>query len=87
MPFGTSPMICPACSEERDPIGVDIAPPLAICPACETSIVLYDWLAGSAPRVAKSSDTAVLTPEQLAQLKKLRKNTRAERAAYYAARH
>lgn len=76
-------MICPACFEERDPIGVDIAPPLAICPACETSIVLGD----SGPRLAKASDTAVLLPEQLSELKKLRTNTRAKRAAYYAAHH
>ena len=80
-------MICPACSEDVEPVGVDIAPPLAICPACETSIVIADWLAGSGPRVAKSTDTAVLTPDQLLALKQLRKETRAERAAYYAAHH
>lgn len=76
-------MICPACSEEIEPVGVDIAPPLAICPACETSIVLDD--AGS--RLAKSSDTATLTPDQLLALKKLRKETRAERVAYFKLHH
>ncbi len=75
-------MICPACSEEMEPIGTDIAPPLAICPACETSIVI-----GDAARIAKSSDTAVLNDEQLAALKKLRKNTRAERVAYFKQHH
>ncbi len=75
-------MICPACSEEMDPIGTDIAPPLAICPACETSIVI-----GDGARVARSTDTAVITDEQLAALKKLRKNTRAERLAYFKQHH
>ncbi len=75
-------MICPACSEEMEPIGTDIAPPLAICPACETSIVLEDG-----PRLAKGSDTAVLSDAQLSALKKLRKNTRAERLAYFKQHH
>ena len=76
-------MICPACSEEMEPLGTDIAPPLAICPACETSIVID----ANGSRLAKSSDTATLTPDQLLALKKLRKETRAERAAYFKAHH
>ncbi len=75
-------MICPACSEEIEPIGTDIAPPLAICPACETSIVVADGV-----RVALGTDTASLTPDQLIALKKLRKNTRAERLAYFKQHH
>lgn len=75
-------MICPACSEDMEPVGTDIAPPLAICPACETSIVL-----DGAGRLAKSSDTATLTPDQLLALKKLRKETRAERVAYFKSHH
>ncbi len=76
-------MICPACSEEMEPIGTDIAPPLAICPACETSIVID----GNNARLAKSTDTAVLDSDQLSALKKLRKNTRAERLAYFKQHH
>jgi hypothetical protein len=76
-------MICPSCGEERDPIGTAIAPPLAVCPACERSLVLTD---GGA-RLAAAADTAPLTPDQLLALKKLRKETRAERAAYFAAHH
>ena len=75
-------MICPSCSEEMEPVGADIAPPLAICPACETSIVVGDAL-----RIARASDTAVLTPDQLSALKKLRKNTRAARAEYFKQHH
>lgn len=76
-------MICPACSEDVDPVGVDIAPPLAICPACERSIVLD----ADGPRIAKAIDTATVSDDQLLALKKLRTDTRAARAAYYAARH
>ncbi len=76
-------MICPFCSEEMDPIGTDIAPPLAICPACEHSLVITD---GSL-RLANSEDTDALTPDQLNALKKLRKTTRADRAAYYKQHH
>ena len=75
-------MICPSCAEEMEPIGTDIAPPLAICPACETSIVIGDGV-----RVARSTDTAVLSDDQLSALKKLRKRTRAERAAYFQQHH
>ncbi len=75
-------MICPACSEEMEPIGTDIAPPLAICPACETSIVIGDGV-----RLARSTDTAVLDSDQLSALKKLRKNTRTERLAYFKLHH
>lgn len=76
-------MICPACGEERDPVGIDIAPPLALCPACERSIVLD----AEGPRLAKATDTAMLSDEQLTAIKKLRTDTRAARLAYYAAHH
>jgi hypothetical protein len=66
-----------------EPVGTDIAPPLAICPACETSLVLDD----TGSRLAKSSDTATLSPDQLSALKKLRKRTREARAAYFKAHH
>lgn len=76
-------MICPSCFEDIDPIGRDLAPPLAICPSCERSIVVSDTSA----RLADAADTAPLSPDQLLALKKLRKETRAERAAYFKAHH
>jgi hypothetical protein len=42
---------------------------------------------GGSGRLAKSSDTATLTPEQLLDLKKLRRKTREARAAYFKAHH
>ena len=65
-----------------EPIGTDIAPPLAICPLCETSIVIGDEV-----RIARGTDTDALTDEQLSALKKLRKRTRAERRAYFEQHH
>lgn len=75
-------MICPACSADVDPIGLDIAPPLAICPSCEASIVTSPSL-----RRATADDTAAITDEQRAALVKLRKKTLADRRAYYAQHH
>ena len=74
-------MICPSCGEERDPIGTDIVLPLALCPACERSLVIEDGRV----RLATSADTASLTDAQLTALKKLRTQTRAARQAYHAA--
>ena len=76
-------MICPACSEEMEPIGTDIAPPLAMCPECERSLVLTD----GAPRLAQAADVKRITDDQLAALRKLRPDTLAARRAYYATHH
>ncbi len=76
-------MICPSCSEERDPVGVDIAPPLAICPACERSLVVT----ADGARLATSDDTGGLAPDQKTALSQLRIETRRERRAYYQLHH
>ncbi len=76
-------MICPFCSEEAEPVGTDIAPPLAICPACEHSLVVSD--AGT--RLATSADTQDITPQQKTALSQLRIETRKARRAYYAQHH
>lgn len=76
-------MICPSCSVDMEPIGVEIAPPLAVCPACEHSLVIVD----GAVRQASSADTESLTDAQLKALKKLRVETRKARVAYYQEHH
>src|SRR4051812_48331930 len=70
-------MICPSCSEEIDPVGTDIAPPLAVCPSCERSLVLD----AGALRIAASADTQYLTLTQKTAIVALRTVTRAARLA------
>lgn len=75
-------MICPSCSEDVEPVGVDIAPPLAICPACEHSLVVTE----TEQRIARADDTKDLTPAQKLALSQLRIETRRARRAYYLAK-
>ena len=76
-------MICPSCAEDMEPVGTDIAPPLAICPKCEHSLVVTD----TGVRIAQATDADTLTADQKTALVQLRVNTRTARRAYYTAHH
>lgn len=76
-------MICPSCNAEIDPAGWTIAPPLAICPVCERSLVV----GAGGERIATAADVQDLTAEQKLALSQLRIETRKARKAYFAAHH
>lgn len=63
-------MSCPACGNLVPP--EPILDALTICPSCLSSLVLE----GESCRRAVSTDTAVLSEAQLAQLRKARKQYR-----------
>jgi hypothetical protein len=64
-------------------VGVDIAPPLAICPDCERSLVVIEGRA----RLATAADVTDITPDDKAALSQLRIDTRRARKAYYQQHH
>lgn len=64
-------MTCPVCQTVTDPAPETVAG-VTICPACLRSLVLN----GDTARIAMASDTTVLSPEQLAALRAMRKQYR-----------
>jgi len=62
-------VICASCKYDVTPQGLDISPPLAVCPECGQTLVILD---GDACRVAKRDDTIDVSDDKRIALRKLR---------------